>query len=227
MGLAFFVTEKCQFNCEYCDIPTIKNPKHFDPVLFLRYVDFINDHPFNFITMTGGEPGLLSEVHISLLFTHIVHPINVNTNGLFIKKGYYEKYKNKIQMLDYHIVNTTIDHELDEKGRYILVSHAKNQEFILCMQAKYPHIDFIVRAYDDKLNKPEFQNNDLNPKEKCINAIKEIDWVNGKLVDCCKSPISSPKCDLSERSLKDFLNTKLSRRWHACEYCQWYKKFGS
>ncbi len=232
-SLAFFVTERCQYSCEYCDIPHIKHPKDYDVVTFLRYINMINKYPLDHITITGGEPGLLPEHRLEMLFDNIEHNININTNGEFIRRGYYDRWKDRISMIDYHVseanlhpgflydIDTSMRNDCEfPKGRYVLVAHRENQEFIELMEMDYPGIDFHIHPYDDKLNEPRFRTGYKNPFVECYRAVKEIDFVNNKLVDCCSSPISSPKDELTDRSLKMFLEVKYARKWHGCETCQ-------
>ena len=230
-SLAFFVTERCQYSCEYCDIPHIKDPKDYDIVTFLRYINMINEYPLDHITITGGEPGLLSPQRLGILFDNIKHDIIINTNGEFIARGYYKRWEDQISMIDYHVTNVgqfflyDIDTSQKDdcgfpKGRYNLVAHRENQEFIELIEMEYPNIDFHIHPYDDKLNEPRFRTGYKSPYIECYRAVKEIDFVNSKLVDCCSSPIAAPKDELTERNLKMFLEVKYARRWHCCETCQ-------
>lgn len=222
--VTYFVTQRCNKSCEYCDIPTIKRPKDIDIDLFLKYINIINEHPgIEYITLTGGELGLLSRKKLEVIFNNIPFPINVNTNGEFIKRGYIDRWKNKIRLLDYHITGDEIDFYPDEyvHTRYVLVEHFRNKEHIDKMVLKYPHVKFDIRQYENKRPDKKLSKTVPVPKHPnfCHVAIREIDWVKGNLLDCCVSYTQSPRTQLNEETLKKFMTTTASRPFICCQTC--------
>ena len=224
--LTFFITERCNRKCEYCDVPTIENPKDIDIELFLKYTPIINNSKIRYITLTGGEPGLLDEETLKIIFDNISCPVNVNTNGTFIERGYYDRWKNRIKLLSYHIIEE-VEHKID--CQYILVSHKKNQDFIKRMCKQHPEIEFVIRKYENKKNITDLSFDEeqqmIQQNIGCFVAIKEIDWVNGYLHDCCKNITLSPKRKLNEKNLIDFMKNTKAEYFHMCDYCDRPKEF--
>jgi organic radical activating enzyme len=152
--LTLFLTEKCTRSCAYCDIPTIKKKKSLDLVLLRSYYDLINDSSFSKIVLTGGEPGTLSEDILSEIFNEIRIPISVNTNGEFIKRGYFKKFYDKFVDVQYHPVteiNKRINlFSLDQKIRYHIPVHKDNIILLPQFLDNYKIVDFEIAPYDSK-----------------------------------------------------------------------------
>ena len=214
MKLAYFITERCNKKCEYCDVPTIENPQDIDLDLFLRYSPIINENPdIQYITLTGGEPGLLDEKTLETIIENIRVPINVNTNGEFIRYGYYDRWKDRIRLLDYHVIDS-VDYEIE--GRYVLVNY--DRESIAKIKKSYPSVNFEVREVDNKipgLVPVSIRGHSIG----CFVAIKEIDWVNGYLLDCCKSITMSPRVNMTVENLDFFMKNRLAIPFELCKGC--------
>jgi organic radical activating enzyme len=99
---SIFITEKCNLKCKYCDIPLQKDHLDCNKELLLKYLPILDTYDFDCYTLTGGEPGL-SE-YVDDFFKIITKPVKVNTNGIFFKRGFYEKYYDKIQEVGYHLL---------------------------------------------------------------------------------------------------------------------------
>jgi organic radical activating enzyme len=101
-----FLTEKCNLKCFYCDIGQLEVQRDPDPELLYHYFPKINgrDDIVKKFTLTGGEPALAPYEMLEYIFTNIAkcQDIQVNTNGLFIEKGYFEKWYDKIDYVGYH-----------------------------------------------------------------------------------------------------------------------------
>lgn len=97
---SLFITELCNKRCNYCDIPDIRYPKDSITEFIETYLPMIDKHNFESYTLTGGEPA--KSHNVDLVFDIITKPIKVNTNGLFIEKGYFDKYYDQIDELSIH-----------------------------------------------------------------------------------------------------------------------------
>ena len=109
----FYVNTECNWKCSYCITNTHNQPKiTFDDIKKrLEYVEY-NDE----ISLTGGEPGLLSEEILEYIFEHLERKkclININTNGTFLKR--YPEYYNRINEYLYHVSeNILLDKKMNE-----------------------------------------------------------------------------------------------------------------
>jgi len=152
--LTLFLTEQCTRSCLYCDIPKLKKRKSLDLILLRSYYDLINNSSFSKVVLTGGEPGTLPENVLAEIFSEIKIPIGVNTNGEFIKRGYFEKFYNQFVDLQYHPVreiNKKINlFLLDSKIRYHIPVHRKNILFLTKFLDSYSIVDFEIAPYDSK-----------------------------------------------------------------------------
>jgi hypothetical protein len=222
-NISVFLTQRCDRKCEYCDIGKINNPKDMDLDLFLKYIPYIKERfkPKS-INLSGGEIGLLSEEVLDVVFKEL-NGIRVNTNGLFVKRGYYDKYKDKISEVFYHIIDDKNVIEV-EKGVYTIVLHNKNLDEVNYLYDKYKHLDPLILLYRMKnkdrkdllLNKVKFR---PVPESGCRVAKKVIDFVRGYMLDCCESYLTSPKTKISEDRIVDFLEKKTARSYYLCGSC--------
>ena len=86
--VSIFITEKCNVNCHYYDIPNIKEPKEpkelsYDNIKSHSYI-FKICNMFNLpICLTGGEPSTLNNNILEYLISNINTKLYIATNGLF------------------------------------------------------------------------------------------------------------------------------------------------
>ena len=164
--LVLFLTEECDKNCFYCDIGQLINPKQPNKKLIEKYFPIVNgrDDLFPVFTLTGGEPGLVDLDILEYIFEEICdcHKIRVNTNGLFIDKGYFDRWYDKITWVGYHPnieVKENIPHDIcDEKIQIFQPIHANNYKDVLNKCQQYPLLKFNLIPF---LQKKEF-NGDLD-----------------------------------------------------------------
>ncbi len=159
--LVLFLTEECDKNCFYCDIGQIKNQQKPQKDLIYKYFPMVNglDELFPVFTITGGEPGLIPKDIIEYIFEEVCdcHKIRVNTNGLFIEKGYLDKYYDKIDWVGYH-PNIEVKEDIpldicDEKVQLFQPVHAKNFKDVPDKVKRYPKQKFNLIPF---LQKGEF-----------------------------------------------------------------------
>lgn len=154
-------TTLCNRKCNYCDIPTIKHKKNCDYDNFKYWIEKSKKH-YNTIVLTGGEPGFLSEEYFAYVFYTDECQININTNGLWLKK-YGEKYIDKTNIIVFHGFEE-IDSNLNFKSiiqshdniYYAFLIHHKNIEFLEEMiynnfeEFKQKENKIIFYLYDNK-----------------------------------------------------------------------------
>lgn len=94
----FILTEKCNWNCEYCDFPDIENPQNTTIEKIQKHlpyikeiIDKLNSKKLVYhMDVQGGEMGMLDIEVIKYFLTTLQLPIEVSTNGLFLEKGYHK-----------------------------------------------------------------------------------------------------------------------------------------
>ena len=121
------LTEKCNAKCEYCYFPKIKpyiidTYNNLDELkkifMFLHKID-------NDILLGGGEPGIIPVHQLDDIF-NILNKCMVATNGTFVKNGLYERYKEKISIIDYHVLHPDCKIYETPVNKYIYIVHRKN-----------------------------------------------------------------------------------------------------
>jgi len=141
------VLKECNWKCSYCEYAGNNHiPDEEEAIaIFDKYKDIVTH-------ITGGEPGLLSDKFWNHVFN--TRSVGVLTNGLFIKKGYYEKYHSKLSHLYVH-VSPELDMNIDPTTLKILrngdpivepsfVIHKKNTHLIKDFLNKYSDLDFNI-----------------------------------------------------------------------------------
>jgi MoaA/NifB/PqqE/SkfB family radical SAM enzyme len=96
-SFAFILTEKCNWNCEYCDFPGIENPKEATMLsieLHMPYIKKIIDkldkhHLLSFIHVDGGELGLVRKEKLERWFRIFDREVVVSTNGKFLENKHH------------------------------------------------------------------------------------------------------------------------------------------
>jgi len=141
------VLEECNWKCTYCEY--CDNDIHPDEdkaiAIFEKYKDRLTH-------ITGGEPGLLSERFWDHVFN--TRRVGVLSNGLFIQKGYYEKYHDRLDHLYIHVtpeLNNAISpstlkviRSKDPIVEPSFVIHKKNIHMVRDFLNKYNDIDFNI-----------------------------------------------------------------------------------
>ena len=226
--ITILVTEKCNNKCYHCDIPTIKSPKNFTVSNLEKVKNLLSN--YKNIVITGGEPGILSRNHLDYLFSALPDKVEVNTNGLFIKKGYFMKYYSRISRLQYHpVVELTEEIKvplIDSKIYYHLPITSKNVTQINDFLIKYPNINFELAMYDSKVpgDQPDYDLIDLslpniskhsievlrsadnikNIRKLCSNLCVEpaLDLVNGRIKRCVCSHTQADSLPFTDANLR-------------------------
>lgn len=138
------VTYKCDWHCSYCCAFTHDQPD----VNFDELIEKAIELPAGtYVSLTGGEPGLLSKTKMNKLIKILKDKdcvIDVLTNGLFIKKHRdLMKYMGKVV---YHCLEYLNDGEIqfpNEDVDYVLIVEPHDlEENVLKVMDKYPNIRF-------------------------------------------------------------------------------------
>jgi len=141
------VLKECNWTCSYCEYKS--NGIIPDEG---KAIEIFEKHKDTLTHITGGEPGLLSQKFWDHVFNY--KKVGVLTNGLFIKKGYYEKYKDKLTHLYVHVtpelnvpIHPTILKVIRNKDPIVepsIVIHRKNTSLIKGFLKKFSDIHFNI-----------------------------------------------------------------------------------
>ena len=216
-SFCFILTEQCDWDCEYCEFPLIQKPKHTTIETLSKHLPYIKktmDKMGNFIdflSVDGGELGLLPVETLEYFFKTIDHPMVVCTNGEFIRKGYVYRFRDYITEVWYHasleetiiyiddIIKTGIVHnDVDELIRFII---------------EHPYIDLdYVELEFDVTKKRDV---DYSMYEKLYNNIKPLSNVSKKAKKIVESRITELRnlrkmcADYNSTIVVDLINERI------------------
>ena len=100
------LSEKCQWNCKYCEFPTFQDTAIDAKIDNLKkqvqIIKQFNTSKWNWC-IEGGELGVMSKKVLDYWFleSDVSSTYHVATNGLFLKK-FWDDYKDKIHTVLYH-----------------------------------------------------------------------------------------------------------------------------
>lgn len=165
------ITHQCNWNCPYCAIHTHTLP----PISESQAISKIQSIPENsIVTLSGGEPGLISRNTILKILDILNHKncvVNLNTNGKFL-----ENFNDLIYLFNIIVYHCSEDLYLEKvlynsqwnNIQYMIIVHDNNYSRLPAFLEFNPNITFnIVEAtYNKKDDGPT-----LSPKNK-YNLIK-------------------------------------------------------
>ena len=169
------VLTECNWKCNYCKYSKSNLIPDENKALkiFEKYKDILTH-------ISGGEPGLLSNKFWDHVFN--TKKVGVITNGLFILKGYYKKYQDKITNIKVHAtpelnkdINPNILKIIREKYPNMetnIVIHKRNINLIKPFLKKYPDIEFKI-IFSGTQVYPGFGNN-IDNKITVISLIDRL-----------------------------------------------------
>ena len=114
-ALEIMVTNECNWKCDYCLVDIHNKDYNINMKDILESID----NGIDSITLSGGEPGLISRIDLIKIITKCkIHNIKIdmNTNGLFL-----EKYQDLIESSNifgkilYHCVENLENHKKIKK----------------------------------------------------------------------------------------------------------------
>ena len=149
MRYSLNVTYVCNWYCTYCIIDTHNQPKRTQR----NVLDDIKTIPVGSkVTLSSGEPGLLTEKEIRLVIWLLKNKgcsIDLLTNGLFLSKYLDNTIMDDIDTIHYHCVeNLTDDIEFTElespKYDYQIIVNNYNYDYLIEFLNRYPDIKFSI-----------------------------------------------------------------------------------
>lgn len=237
-----FLTEKCNLQCDYCDIPQIKKPKSCTIEDLEKYLPIFNNDN-KFLDILGGEVGVLPDDVLEYLFKNIKKPLQISTNGLFLKNK-YEKFKHLLgeHWFYYHVAEEPFEFEplQYDNVKYTFVVHDNNIEALNEIYKKYNETEeldfrpcfgkfknqskiFNVDAHKDQIEFP-IEYHSFNDKlfeirnKLCFMHGPPFmyDLVNGRIIRCCKSYTLSDTIELTQTTF-DTIN-KQKDNFEVCSF---------
>lgn len=229
----FCLTEKCSWECGYCDFPCKTDPTTAP----IEYVEEIfemikrvtnRDQSIEY-SLEGGEIGLLSEEYLDRMFAvDMADTYNIATNGLFMKKGYHEKYIDKIHYLLYHVMpeielgKPIVEYDTqDALCYYTFVIHKNNldilDEFLKenahintyflphILQPRTPGLDLLTHQDFKRLYSILFPHENIKPdfKERVARIIRyyDDDAFLDKKRQVCANVYTQPVFDMPNKNI--------------------------
>ena len=214
------ILSKCNWNCSYCnntnnEISPIKEVKY--------YIDKLQKYNPNIqISISGGEPGLLDFNYLDELFNQCINPIEVATNGIFLKNKYHIKFKDKISNISYHVIQEiNKDKKIkieDSNGmdvNHIIIVHKKNLLNIVLFMKINNKIKFTIKPYvgidSDLILQPNDYNilyeliKDLNIDLKTKNTMNQFNKYTFENIlqgqKKCSNNLFVPRIDLINKKI--------------------------
>lgn len=153
------LTHDCNWNCPYCAIKTHEQ----EPISIQQMMQKVKSIPSNsIVTLSGGEPGILYYKDIYNIINILKRKkciLNLNTNGLFLKK--YSNLLLKFNQIIYHCTqNLDINDKIIQIDniniRYMIVVTDDNICKLKTFLNAYPNIifDIVQATYDIQTNQP-------------------------------------------------------------------------
>ena len=169
------VLEECNWTCSYCEYKSSGIIPDED-----KAIAIFDKHKDKLTHITGGEPGLLSERFWDHVFN--TRSVGVLTNGLFIKKGYFKKYRDKINHLYIHVspeLDVPIHPSIlkiirsgDAVVEPSIVVHKKNIPLIRKFLEKYSDIEFNITMSGSQFYPDRGYN--ITDKDTAISIIDQL-----------------------------------------------------
>lgn len=145
----------CNWNCEYCIAKDQYKP--LDENEILSQIEPIKE-VLGTVFLSGGEPGLLSADFWEKLFNMTHHNLAICTNGTFLLRGHYSRWKHRIRQVIVHCVKE-IDGPInpdilnfiykEDKVQPNIVLHRHNTQYLRDFLTVYKDIEFQLFFADD------------------------------------------------------------------------------
>ena len=152
---SFILTERCDWNCKYCQFPYIKNPTDTNIDILRQHLPYLIkimaklkelNIPY-IIEAQGGEPGLIEYDTMKYFLETLGESISISTNGLIMERGWLNgeltPYINEIM---WHVCEAPNDFEVkDYENDDVFINRGIVHDNITEIQkfiGRNPHIDF-------------------------------------------------------------------------------------
>lgn len=106
MNFNFILTEDCNWDCDYCHFPSVKNPRTTTIEILQRHLPYLKDWEITgYMDVQGGEIGLVPENILEYFLETMGRKMYFSTNGVFLNKKMHlnEKIRPYIKMIQWHV----------------------------------------------------------------------------------------------------------------------------
>ena len=167
-----YLTNKCQWHCSYCHIwklPQQSYQKYLIDIYLPRLVAHCK-HTNDKILLMGGEVGMLNYDEMDYVLSFIKEsdvPVEIYTNGLFLRKNYHKIKDINYTFISYHICEDILndntpdiyDYSDQIPIKYCIVVHKNNLHKLDDFLSSHKHLSSIeLKCYiahsqtDDNMN---------------------------------------------------------------------------
>lgn len=153
---SFILTERCNWDCCYCQFPLLTEHHEIDSDKIMRHVPYIRDvikrtesvtEPS--IEIQGGEVGVIEPETLILFLEELNYPVFVSTNGEFLEREYHldKRIRPYIREIQWHLCQDPgnyklrVDYNDDEIFINKGIVHTDIDETIAFVKQN-PHIEF-------------------------------------------------------------------------------------
>ncbi|MDX1702370.1 MAG: radical SAM protein [Melioribacteraceae bacterium] len=173
---------QCNWNCGYC-IASNNSSEIDEDSIFSEL--FPIRHKLKNRWISGGEPGLLSESFWSRVLMSIDFNLMICTNGTFITKGLYDKFRDRISKLMIHCVSELdkdihpdvlkVVNEERDKVFINIVVHKYNVDQIRDFLTRYNDISFDLNFADQTFAEQSISNYDyIIDRKAALTILKQL-----------------------------------------------------
>jgi hypothetical protein len=129
------------------------------------------------VTITGGEPGMANEFTLNPIFYFCNQKIDIVTNGLFIEKGYYDKYRERIGTIYLNANICFKEYFTVENIKYLLLLDRNNIDKIVDRVRSFPHLEYQIKIIEQRGidEQPLLRKEDIPEILKKLEPLRNID----------------------------------------------------
>lgn len=193
----FVITEKCNWNCEYCQFPDIAHPQDMQFDRIKHHFDYIKpllDKFASSVNITGGEPAFVGPIELHRLLEMIDKKVSIDTNGLLFRYGLLNDYQIRqyIEKVYWHVSKNCngptsllryTDNEIEIIPGIVCTDYIRMNEFI----HNNKHIDFKYIAKETPFYEESKVNKDIIHNCRDFNNFITIDLVNERILLCIRN----------------------------------------
>jgi len=195
---SFILTEKCDWDCCYCQFPLLENHNEIDSEKILKHVPYIRDAIKTTEKVTeasveiqGGEVGLIEKQTLILFLETLNIPVFVSTNGEFLEREYHldKRIRPYIREIQWHLCQEPGDYKLrvDYNDDEIFINkgivHSDVDETIKFIKQN-PHIEFSYVELECDIQ--EKRTSDTDSLRELYDRLKGIPNVGKNVFDILK-----------------------------------------
>lgn len=205
MWFSFILTEKCDWDCCYCQFPLLSKHNELDSDKILKHVPYIKDVIRKVESVTepsieiqGGEVGLIERDALILFLETLGYPVYVSTNGKFLEKGYHldKRIRPYIREIQWHVCQDVGDYklEVDYNDDEIFINkgivHSDIQEMVAFIK-RNPHIEFNYVELECDIK--EKRSSDIDALRVLYSKLEGIENVGEHVFDILKRRLNDSK----------------------------------